>query len=230
VPVNLAQAMKQIVPAVQQLKRRSLSQPGGETTMSPALIALRDDRVIAVVQAPRLAAVTSCAHTLAIGLAPQMLVLAAQVNLPGRDASDDLPAQEQGEAIAYTLFSSDKEASLAVQRYRVRDGQVSFGPPERGRPDDRTLMDELARAMAQAPLDPAKVARKEDQPIETDVQPSAPTFIPQGEGRIAIDAGTVKAAYGTVRGIGGTALFLAADGAHATKMLAAGLPQECLLS
>ena len=42
VPVNLAQAMKQIVPAVQDLKRRSMHQRGGETTMPASLIALRE--------------------------------------------------------------------------------------------------------------------------------------------------------------------------------------------
>lgn len=234
--------MKQIVPAVQDLKRRSLQQTGGETTMSPTLVALRDDRVLAVVTAPRLSVVLSCASTLAIGLAPQMLVVAAQVNLPERAASEDLPAQEAGEGIAYTTFTREREAGLAVQRYQVRDGQVIFSAPERGRPDDRTLMDELAKAMSHAPLDPAKVARKDpaaeaapkDPAAEVADQPgdasSSPDFIPAAQGRMAIDAGTVKTVYERVRGIGGTALFIAADGAQATRMLAAGLPQECLLS
>lgn len=227
--------MKQLVPPIQTLKQRSLVQPGGETTMSPSLIALRDNRVIATVTAPRLQAVTSCAQTFAIGLAPQMLVIAAQVNLPAREATNESPAQAEGEGIAYTLLTADKEASLAVQRYAVRAGQVIFGPPERGRPDDRTLMDELARAMAQEPLDPAKVARKDEAATDTAAaastgQGSTPNFIPVAEGRIAIDAGTVKAAYGKVQGIGGTALYVAADGAEATRMLAAGLPKECLLS
>ncbi|USQ77211.1 hypothetical protein [Ornithinimicrobium cryptoxanthini] len=229
--MNLAQAMQQIVPPIQTLKQRSLHQPGGETTMSPSLIALRDDRVIATVTAPRLQAVVSCAQTFAIGLAPQMLVIAAQVNLPAREVRDELAAQEEGEGIAYTLFTADKEASLAVQRYAVRDGQVVFSPPERGRPDDRTLMDELAKAMSQEPLDPAKVARKDEAAAAASAgQDAAPNFIPVAQGRIAIDAGTVKAAYGKVQGIGGTALYVAADGAEATRMLAAGLPQECLLS
>lgn len=228
--------MKQIVPPIQTLKQRSLDQPGGETTMSPSLIALRGNRVIATVTAPRLEAVTSCAQTFAIGLAPQMLVITAQVNLPAREATDTLPAQAEGEGIAYTLFTADKEASLAVQRYAVRAGQVVFGPPERGRPDNRTLMDELARAMAQEPLDPAKVARKDEAAAAAATaapatgQRGTPNFIPVAEGRIAIDAGTVKAAYGKVIGIGGSALYIAADGAEATRMLAAGLPKECLLS
>lgn len=223
--------MKQIVPPIQTLKQRALHQSGGETTMSPSLIALRGDRVIATVTAPRMEAVLSCAQTFAIGLAPQMLVIAAQVDLPARAASDGADAQEQGEGIAYTLFTSDKEASLAVQRYAVRDGQAVFSAPERGRPDDRTLMDELARAMSQEPLDPAKVARKDEAASAAAAGEGLnPSFIPVAEGRIAIDAGTVKAAYGKVKGIGGTALYIAADGAEATRMLAAGLPQECLLS
>ncbi|NLG21340.1 MAG: hypothetical protein GX555_07925 [Actinomycetales bacterium] len=237
--MKLAQAMKQIVPAVQDLKRRSLHQPDGETTMPATLIALRDDRVLAVVTAPRMVAVLTFAPTLAIGLDPQMLVVAAQANLPKREESADLPAQVAGEAIAYTTFTREKEASLAVQRYEVRDGQVLFAAPERGRPDDRTIMDQLARAMAHEPLDPGRVARKDpDAPGATapsdEATDSAPpveqSFIPEAEGRMAIDAGTVKAIHDKLRGIGGRALFLAADGVHATKMLAAGLPQECLLS
>ena len=39
----------------------------------------------------------------------------------------------------------------------------------------------------------------------------------------------MRTAYDKVKGIGGTALFIAADGTQATRMLAAGLPQECLL-
>lgn len=242
--MKLAEAMKQIVPAVQDLKRRSLHQPGGETTMPVTLIALRDNRVLTVVTGSRMTAVLGCASTLAIGLAPQMLVLAAQANLPGRDESDGLPAQVAGDAIAYTTFNREREASLAVQRYEVRDGQVIFAAPERGRPDDRTIMDELAKAMSHEPLDPARVARKEDVPGQdgtgaspgeaATADPSANgaprTFIPEAEGRMAIDAGTVKAVHQKVQGIGGSALFLAADGIQATKMLAAGLPQECLLS
>ena len=229
-PVNLAQAMTQIVPAVQDLKQRSLRQAGGETTMPPALIALRDDRVITVVTAPRLAVILSCAHTLAIGLEPQMLVVAAQVNLPEREASEELPAQSAGEGIAYTTFNRAKQASLAVQRYLVRDGQVAFAAPERGRPDDRTLMDELAQAMSQAPLDPHRVARTADVPADTgDGAVVNPAFIPADQGRLALDAGTVRTTYEKVKGIGGSALFIAADGEQATRLLAAGLPKECLL-
>lgn len=237
VPVNLAQAMKQIVPGVQDLKRRSLRQAGGEATMSPTLIALREDRVLAVITAPRLEVVLSCASTLAIGLAPQMLAVAAQVTLPERAGSEDLPPQEAGEGIAYTTFTRDREASLAVQRYQVQDGEVVFTAPERGRPDDRRLMDELAKAMGHAPLDPAKVARKDpagqtagDQAGQAPQAPVSPDFIPAAEGRMAIDAGTIKTTYERVKGIGGTALFVAADGTQATRMLAAGLPQECLLT
>lgn len=231
VPVNLAQAMKQIVPAVQDLKRRSLQNSNGETTMPPSLIALRDDRVVAVVTAPRMAAVLECAQTVAIGLSPQMLVIAAQANLPAREATEDTAEQQAGEGIAYTTFSDDKKAAMAVQRYKVVDGKLAFAAPERGRPSDRTLMDELAKAMSHDPLDPGKVARKDEagQVDEAGV-PVNPSFIPQEQGRLALDAGTVKATHQKVRGIGGTALYLAADGAQATQILAYGLPEECLLS
>lgn len=230
-PVNLAQAMKQIVPAVQDLKRRSMQQTGGETTMPPSLVAMREGRVVAVVTAPRMSAVLECAQTIAIGMAPQLLVVAAQVNLPERAATEETPAQEAGEAIAYTTFSSDKKAALAVQRYAVVDGQVAFTAPERGRPSDRDLMDELAKAMAHETLDPTRVARKDESGrVDDEGRPVNPSFIPETEGRMALDAGTVKAVHGKVRGIGGTALYLAATGAQATQMLAHGLPEECLLS
>lgn len=231
VPVNLAQAMKQIVPAVQDLKRRSMQQAGGETTMPPCLVALRDERVVAVVTAPRMAAVLECAQTVAVGMAPQMLVVAAQVNLPTREATEDTPAQQAGEGIAYTTFSSDKKAALAVQRYQMIDGQLAFRAPERGRPSDRTLMDDLARAMAHEPLDPGKVARKDEAgEVDEAGMPVNPSFIPTEQGRMALDSGTIKAVHRKVSGIGGTALYLAATGAQATQMLAHGLPEECLLS
>lgn len=218
--------MKQLVPAVQDLKRRSLHQPGGETIMPVTLIALREDRVVTVVTAPRMNVVLSVAPTLAIGLNPQMLVLAAQANLPANEET----GQEAGEAIAYTTFNRAKEANLAVQRYRVQGDEVVFTAPERGRPDDRTIMDELAKAMTHEPLDPGRVARKDEVATGPDGQQTPQSFIPEAEGRVALDAGTVKAVHDKIRAIGGSALFIAADGVNATKLLASGLPQDCLLS
>lgn len=225
--MKLAQAMALVVPAVQDLKRRSQRRRDGETRMNPTLVALRDDRVLCVVSTPRLEVTLACAPTLAIGLDPQLLVLAAQVRLPGREATGELPAQRAGEAIAYTTMNRQREGALAVQRYQVDDeGEVRFGPPEKGQPHDRQLLEHLAAAMGHAPLDPARVA-----PKETEQAPRAAeaAFLPAEQGRLAIDAGTARSVQQKVSGAGGTVLYLAASGAHATRLLAHGMPQEVLL-
>lgn len=219
--MKTAQVMALIVPPLNQLKRRAVTRPDGEHTMFPTLVAVREDRVLAVVSTPRLAATLSCAHTLAVGLAPQALVVAAQVNLPdGR------------EAIAYTLMDREHVAGFAVQPYAVRAGVVSFGTPERSRGEDRHLMDELVRAMAHPPMDKTRVARKPgpraDDPRAEGGQ-AMPAFIDPAEGRMALDAGTCATVQRSVAGIGGTTLFLARDGEHATRLLAQGMPEQVLL-
>ncbi len=220
--MKTAQVMALIVPPVNQLKRRAMTRPDGEHTMFPTLVAVREDRVLAVVSTPRIAVTLACAHTLAVGLAPQVLVLAAQVTLPdGR------------EAIAYTSMDREHTAGFAVQPYAVHAGEVSFATPERGRVEDRRLMDELARAMAHTPMDDTRVARKPDPrpdgPRPEGVQ-AMPTLIDQAEGRMALDAGTCATVQRTVAGIGGTTVFLARDGEHATRLLAHGMPDTVLLS
>jgi hypothetical protein len=44
-----------------------------------------------------------------------------------------------------------------------------------------------------------------------------------------LDAGTARAAHGKVKGVAGQVLFLAGSPAHATALLAHGMPQELLL-
>src|SRR5690606_10012682 len=150
--------MALVVPPVQDLRRRSQRRSDGETTMYPTLIALREERVLCVVTAPRMPLALACAPTLAIGLAPQALVLAAQVTLPERPEGDGLPAQEAGEGIAYQLMTRDRVASSAVQRYAPGpDGELLFGRPLKATPDASGLLDQLAGAMGQEPLDSAKV-------------------------------------------------------------------------
>lgn len=212
--VNLAQAMALIVPPVTDLKRRALARSDGEHTMFPTVIALRDDRVLGVVTTPRMAVTLACAHTLAVGLAPQALAVAAQVRLG-----------DGSEAISYTVMSRERNAGFAVQPYAVREGSLLFGTPEKGTPQDKGVMDELARAMSHAPLDATRVSRN-------DAADSAanPAFLSQEEGRMAIDSGTCASLQRKVAGVGGSALYLARDGAHATRLLAHGMPQEVLLS
>ncbi|WP_153396932.1 hypothetical protein [Ornithinicoccus halotolerans] len=225
--MKLADAMALVVPAVQDLKRRSQRRRDGETRMNPTLVALRDDRVLCVVSTPRLEVSLACAPTLAIGLQPQLLVLAAQVRLPGREATQERPAQPAGEAIAYTTMNSRREGALAVQPYQVDDeGEVRFGRPEKGQPHDRQLLEQLAAAMGHMPLDPARVAPKQS---EQTPRAAEAAFLPAEQGRLVIDAGTARSVHQKVAGAGGTVLYLAASGAHATRLLAHGMPQELLL-
>lgn len=209
-------------PGVQDLKRRAVARPDGETTMSPTVLALREGRILAIVTTPRLKATLACASTLAVGLDPELLLVAAQVALA------------DGEGITYTTMTRDRKAANALQRYEVRDGEVVFGPPVPcPPPSDRTIMDELARAMSQRPLDPARVSRSRpeqdpDRVQRTDEVPSD-GFLPAEEGRLALDAGTIIGTTQRVKGIAGTVLYVAASPAHATRAVAHGLPLESLL-
>lgn len=224
--VLLAQAMALIVPPVVELKRRAAASADGEHTMYPTLVALREDRVLCVVSTPRMTVTLSSAHTIAVGLAPQLLCVAAQVTLP-----------DGGAGIAYTTMSSARSAGFALQPYAVREvsddardtvgAQLEFDVPERGQPEDRTLMEELARAMSHTPMDPARVSRKGD--VDNVPGSSRPALLPQEEGRLAIDAGTCASVQRSVGGVGGRTLYLAASGAHATRLLAHGMPEQILL-
>ncbi len=217
--------MALIVPPVNDLKRRALQRADGETTMFPTLVALRGDRVLAAITTPRAEATLGCAHTAAVGLAPQMLAFAAQVSLP-----------DGSEGIAYTTMTSDHRAALAVQRYTVAGSggpgappEITFDIPERGDPDDRAIMDELAKAMTHAPLDPTKVSAGK----ATDGAPAdqvAPDFISRERGRMVLDSGTCASIERSITAIGGTVLYIAASGEHALGLTAHGMPTSVLLT
>jgi hypothetical protein len=225
--VKLAHTMALVVPPVQDLKRRSQRSADGETTMYPTLIALREDRVLCVVTVPRMPLALACAPTLAIGLAPQALVLAAQVSLPERPEGEGLPAQEAGEGIAYHVMTRDRVAASAVQRYAPGpDGELLFGRPVKAAPDTSGLLDQLAGAMSHEPLDHARVAPKEAENLPPDRQPE---FLPAAKGRLAIDAGATNTVRQKVGKAGGTVLYLAASPAQATELLGYGMPKELLL-
>lgn len=223
--VLLSSAMALIVPPVNDLKRRALARPDGESTMFSTLVVLREDRVLAAVTTPRMEATLGSAHTVAVGLAPQLLAVAAQVRLP-----------DGGGAIAYTTMTRELKAALAVQRYTVVDGEITFDIPERGEVDDRSIMDELARALQHQPLDSGRVATREAtaQAAQTTQDDGAaatePEFIPAHEGRMAVDAGTCASVQRSIQGIGGSVIYIAEAPEHATRLLAHGMPQEVLLS
>ncbi|CAN5554195.1 hypothetical protein BH23ACT6_BH23ACT6_25410 [soil metagenome] len=216
--------MALIVPPVNDLKRRALARPDGETTMFSTLVAVRDDAVLAAVSTPRMEATLASAHTVAIGLAPHLLAVAAQVRLP-----------DGGGAIAYTTMTREHKAALAVQRYSVAGGEITFEIPERGEVEDRSIMDELARSMQHAPLDASRVATRDAATGAADgagagESGAVPDFIPLDEGRMAIDAGTCASVQRSINGIGGNVVYVARSPEHATRLLAHGMPQDVLLS
>ncbi|MGB3762382.1 MAG: hypothetical protein WA966_04105 [Ornithinimicrobium sp.] len=224
--MNLADAMALIVPPVNDLKRRALSRADGETTMFPTLVVLRGDRVLAAVTTPRAEATLGCAHTVAVGLAPQMLAFAAQVTLP-----------DGAEALAYTTMTSEHRAALAVQRYAVTPpaaegstAQITFDIPERGDPSDRTLMDELAKAMTHAPLDPTKVSSSGSVPADESADAPEPQFISRERGRMVLDSGTCASLERSVSGIAGTVLYVASSDEHAQELKAHGMPPGVLVT
>ncbi len=217
--------MALIVPPVNDLKRRALARPDGETTLFATLVALREDRVLAAVTTARMEATLASAHTVAIGLAPQMMAVAAQVRLP-----------DGGGAIAYTTMTREHKAALAVQRYAVEDGEITFGIPERAEVEDRSIMDELARAMQHTPLDAGRVATRDAanhaaQAVSGEDQTGPePDFIDADEGRMAVDAGTCASVQRSIAGIGGHVIYVAQSPEHATALLAHGMPHDVLLS
>lgn len=207
-----------IVPPVNDLKRRSLGRADGETTLFPTLVVLRQNRVIAAITTPRVEATLGCAHTAAVGLAPQMLALAAQVTLP-----------DGSEGIAYTTMTSDHHAALAVQGYTVTGQDITFDIPQRGEPEDRSIMDELAKALTHAPLDASKVGAGRET-TQDGSQGTEPAFIPLERGRMVIDSGTCASLQRSVSGIAGTVLYVSSSPEHATALMAHGMPKEVLVS
>jgi len=219
--VNLAEAMALIVPPVTDLKRRSLVREDGETTLFPTLVVLREERVVAAVSTPRLEATLACAHTVAVGMAPQMLAVAAQVGLP--DDSD---------AIAYTTMTEEHRAALAVQPYTVSGQEISFGVPERGDPDDHSIMEQLAAALNLAPLDASSVRAGRAHPSKDDEgghEGVAGEHLSTERGRLVIDASTCASLHRSVAEIGGTVLFVPASDEHARALLDHGMPPQVML-
>ncbi len=210
--VKLAAAMALIVPPVNEFKRQSLQRADTEGILAPTLVVLRDDRVIAAIITPKAAATLACAHTVAVGLAPQMLALAAQVTLP-----------DGSKGIAYTSMTSDHQAALAVQPYAVGDEGITFGIPERGDPEDHTIMDELAKAMNHAPIDASSVSAKSSVPGA-----EAQTLTPD-RGRHVLDASTCASLHNSVKNIAGTVLFVPESAGHAGALIEHGMPRDLLI-
>jgi hypothetical protein len=207
--------MAMVVPPVTELVRRSRDVQDGtqeRRPMFPTLVAVRNDRVVATLSSPRVGVTLTGATTMAVGLAPQALVLAAEGTVDGRPA------------ITYSLMSSDLQAACAVQDVLDQDGQLTFGVPQQAGELDQTALRVLADALAQEPVDVSRVARQDRGGTFGER-----TFLPAEQGRVVVDAGTVKTLQDRVQGIAGRALYLARSQEAGRLALEAGLPRACLL-
>lgn len=211
--------MALVVPPVTDLLRRARSTDGTSQPppMFPTLIAVRNGRVVATVSTPRLATTLHCATTLAVGTDPQALVVAAQGEV-----------EEGGGAtvLSYSVMTRDRQAKLALQEVREEETGLAFGTPfDGGEPQNPRILTVLAEAMAQRPVDPRTVARR-DRSGTFGEDP----FLPAEQGRVVIDAGTVRTLQERVEGIAGRALYLARSPEAGRLALEAGLPRTSLLT
>ena len=180
--------------------------------MFPTLVAVRNERVVATVSSPRVGITLTAATTMAIGLDPVALVLAAEAHVDGRPA------------ILYTVMTRERQAKVSVQWVEERDGALGLSVPQDAGTPDETALKVLAEAMAQQPLDATKVAKKDPGGIFGER-----TFLPPEQGRVVLDAGTVKTLQERVQGVAGRALYIARSKDAGTLALEAGLPRACLL-
>lgn len=180
--------------------------------MFPTLVAVRNERVVATLSSPRVGTTLTGATTMAVGLAPQALVLAAEGRVDGRPA------------VTYAVMTRDLQASSALQDVLEQEGQVTFGVPQPAGELDDTALRVLADALSQQPIDISRVARQ-DRGGTFGEQ----TFLPPERGRVVVDAGTVKTLQERVQGIAGRALYLARSAEAGQLALEAGLPRACLL-
>ncbi len=213
--VLIADIMALVVPPVTDLLRRTRSRAGthGDQPMFPTIIAIRNDRVVAAVSTPRMAATLSCAQTLAVGLDATALVVAAQAELDGSPA------------LTYSVMTRERKARFAVQRIRLEDGRTLVSEPvDGGDPHDATILRTLAEAMQQQPMGVTKVARKDrGGTFGEDL------FLPPEQGRVVVDAGTLKTLHERVVGIAGQALYVPRSPEAGRLAVEAGLPRACLV-
>lgn len=212
----IADIMALVVPPVTDLLRRTRSRGGthGDQPMFPTIIALRNERVVAAVSTPRMAATLSCAQTLSVGLGAEALVVAAQAELEGAPA------------LTYSVMTRERRAKFVVQRIRFEDGQTLLADPaDGGDPQDATILRTLAEAMQQQPMEATRVARKDKGGTFGE-----DLFLPPEQGRVVVDAGTLKTLHERVAGIAGQAVYVARSPEAGRLAVEAGLPRPCLVS
>ncbi len=208
--------MALVVPPVTDLLRRTRARGGthGEQPMFPTIIAVRNGRVVAGVSTPRTAATLSAARTLAVGVDAAALVLAAQAEVDGHSA------------LVYTVMTRDLLAKQVLQRVELGpEGRVAVGTPqEGGEPQDDTLMRTLAEAMGHRPVDVTRVARRDGGGTFGE-----DLYLPPEQGRVVVDAGTVRTLHERVRGIAGEVFYVPRSPEAARLALEAGMPRQALV-
>lgn len=214
--VLIADVMALVVPPVTDLLRRSRSRGGTNDTepMFPTIVAVRNERVVAAVTSPRLQITLTCAQTMAVGLDPSALVVAAQADLDGSPV------------LGYSVMTRDRRAKFAVQAVRwQQDGSVAFSEPvDGGDPHDATILRVLAEAMQQRPVDVTQVARRDGGGTFGEE-----FFLPPEQGRVVLDAGTMRTLHERVVGVSGEAVYVARSPEAGRLALEAGLPRTSLL-
>ena len=212
--------MALVVPPVTDLLRRSRSHDGtgAAQPMFPTIIAVRNGRVVAAVSTPRLEVTLHAAQTLAVGLAADALVVAAQADLATED--------DAATALAYSVMTRDRVAKFVLQEVTGQGEDVRLSTPvDAGAPEDPTILRVLADAMGQEPVPVDKVARKDKGGTFGEQ-----TFLPAEQGRVVVDAGTIRTLQDRVVGIGGRALYVARSPEAGRLALESGLPRASLLS
>lgn len=194
--------------------------------MFPTIIAVRNDRVVATLSAPRIEATLSGATSMAVGLDPQALVVATEARLGGEQP-----------ALTYAVMTRERQARWVLQEVTENapgaedgsdDGGLRFSVPvDGGEPTGQGAgtLRLLAEAMGQPPVDVTQVARTDRGGTFGEN-----TFLPPEQGRVVVDAGTVATLQERVAQIGGQALYVARSPEAGRLALQAGLPRACLLS
>lgn len=185
--------------------------------MFPTIVAVRNDRVVASVSSPRIEATLSAATTMAVGLNPQALVVAAEARF------DEHPA------LTYAVMTRERQAKWVLQEIHETDGEeLRFTVPvDGGEPSGQGAgtLRMLAEAMSQRPIDVTTVART-DRSGTFGEDP----FLPAEQGRVVVDASTISTLQERVAGIAGRALYVARSDEAGQLALRAGLPRACLLA
>lgn len=216
--MQIADIMALVVPPTVELLRRTRrvegDRPQEPEPMFPTLVAVRNGRVVASVSTPRMSVTLNCALPIAVGMAPEALVVAAQAQVEGRPA------------LAYSVMTRERQAKFVLQPVAERDGELVAGrPTDGGEPADPHVLQTLAEAMGQQPVDVTRVSRKDLAGTFGE-----DTFLPPEQGRVVLDAGTVRTVQQRVKGVLGRALYVARSPEAGRLALEAGLPRTSLLT